>query len=118
MIRNLLNGKALLLALFAMSLVSCVTRGSVFSSDYSWIQKGETSQQEVNRRLGQPFHVGYSSGRPTWTYGFYKYRLVGESHTKELTFYWDKNGLVDNFVFKSSFPDDRQKFLSQPKLSQ
>ena len=101
-----------------MALTSCVTRGSGFSSDYSWIKKGQTSQQEVSRRLGDPFLVGYSSGRPTWTYGFYKYRLVGESHTKELTFYWDKAGMVDNFVFKSSFPEDRQKMLSQPKLEQ
>jgi hypothetical protein len=101
---------------FLMSFqVACVTRGDQFNSDYSWIEKGKTSQLDVMKRLGQPFSVGHSSGRPTWTYGFYSYRLIGDSNTKELTFYWDDERKVDSFSFKSSFPDDRQKILMAPK---
>ena len=96
--------------------VSCVTRGNSFSSDNAWVKKGQTTQAEVSRRLGDPYLVGQNSGRKTWTYGFYKYRLIGESNTKELTFYWDDAGKVDNFVFKSSFPEDRQRYLGEPKL--
>lgn len=106
----------LMVSLYLFSvLTSCVTRGDVFSSDYSWIKKGKTTQQDVQRLLGEPFLVGHNSGHPTWTYGHYKYRLIGESHTKELTFYWDDQGRVDNFVFKSSFPEDRRRALGAPK---
>lgn len=99
----------------ALIQTSCVTRGDDFSSDYQWIQEGKTSKQEVSRRLGEPFHVGYSGGRPTWTYGYYHFRLIGQSHTKELTFYWDNQDRVDAFNFKSSFPEDRQRALNSPK---
>lgn len=100
----------------ALIQTSCVTRGQQFSSDYSWIKEGKTTKQEVSNRLGEPYHVGYSSGRPTWTYGYYHFRLIGDSNTKELTLYWDPQNRVESFNFKSSFPEDRQRALATPKL--
>jgi outer membrane protein assembly factor BamE (lipoprotein component of BamABCDE complex) len=98
--------------------VGCVTRGDQFSSDYSWLEKDETTKDAVVQRLGQPFLVGYSGGSPTWTYGFYKFRLIGESHTKELTVYWNDDDTVETFTFKSSFPEDRSRILMTPKSKQ
>lgn len=92
---------------------SCVTRGEAFSSDYHWIQKGVTTKQEVTKMLGNPYLVGYSSGRPSWTYGFYQLRLIGDSNTKELTFYWKDGGVVDDFTFRSNFPEDRNRMLKK-----
>ena len=89
---------------------SCVTRGENFSSDYSWVKAKTTTKSEVVRMLGEPYAVGYSSGRPTWTYGFYKFRVFGPSQTKELKFYW-KTDTVDSFSFNSSFKEDRTRAL-------
>jgi outer membrane protein assembly factor BamE (lipoprotein component of BamABCDE complex) len=100
--------KAIGLASLVFSLSSCVTKGENFSSKTSWINTDQTSMQDVRSVLGTPFAVGSSSGTPTWTYGFYKYRLIGKSHTKELKFYFTGEGRVKNYSFTSSFPEDKR----------
>lgn len=107
--------KSLLFGSLLAFQLSCVTRGEQFSSDYHWIKDDATSQQEVLQRLGNPTHVGHSAGRPAWTYGYYNFRLIGESHTKELTIYWNPENRVDSFNFKSSFPEDRNHVLMKSK---
>lgn len=67
----------------------------------------QTSQVDVSVKLGRPYIVGNSSGVPTWTYGFYKHSLFGDSTIKELKFYFDKARKVSRFTFSSSFPEDR-----------
>lgn len=89
-----------------LSLIGCATRGTNFSSEVDWIKKGETTKEEIQRVLGNPYQVGSSSSLPTWTYGFYSYRLFGESYTKELKIYWNREGTVRNYSFSSSFPED------------
>jgi hypothetical protein len=89
---------------------ACVTRGRDFSSDLSWIKKGQTSQIDVTRVLGEPTAIGNTGGIPTWTYGFYDYRLFGNSDTKELKFYWNGDKVQD-FSFNSSFPQDRKRLM-------
>jgi hypothetical protein len=91
----------------------CVTRGADFSSDISWVQKGKTTQSEVEKYLGAPNSVGNSGGTPTWTYGYYDYRLFDDSKTKELKFYW-KDSRVEDFSFNSSFPEDRRRLIMKP----
>jgi len=86
----------------------CVTRGSDFPSDMAWIKKNQTTVQDIKQVLGEPYMVGNSSGTVTWTYGYYKYRLIGESHTKELKFYFAPDKKVDSFAFQSSFPVDKK----------
>jgi hypothetical protein len=93
-------------AVLALSLASCVTVGKDFKSDTSWIKEGHTKQNDVTLILGEPRSVGNASGSPTWTYGYYQYKLFSDSCTKELKFYWKKDGTVDQFSFNSSFPED------------
>lgn len=93
--------------------VGCVTRGQDFSSDISWVQKGKTTQTDVEKYLGAPSSVGSSGGTPTWTYGYYDYRLFGDSKTKELKFYW-QDSKVQDFSFNSSFPEDRRRLIMKP----
>ncbi len=102
-----------ILTVFALQ-TACVTRGRDFSSDLSWVKKNQTTQTDVSRLLGAPTAVGNTGGIPTWTYGFYDYRLFGESETKELKFYWNGEKLQD-FSFNSSFPQDRQRLMLAPK---
>lgn len=89
-------------------LAGCVTRGAPFVSEVSWIKIDSTSQDNVYKMLGNPHAVGNSSGTPTWTYGYYRYGLIGVNAQKELKFYWNQNKTVKDFSFNSSFPDDRK----------
>ena len=96
------------LALIAglVGMVGCATMGREFASDLNWIKEGSTKQKDVRLVLGDPYQVGNASGTVTWTYGYYKYSLIGESYSKELKFYWKQGGEVDRFNFTSSFPTD------------
>ena len=98
-----LIGSGFVLAVF---LAGCVTNGKDFPSDLQWIQKEQTRKDEVKMLLGDPYSVGNSGGKSTWTYGFYRYKLFGKSYTKELKFYWNPDGTVETFSFNSSFPTD------------
>lgn len=108
---RLSNRRLMLSVLIACGLqTACVTRGRDFSSDLSWIKKGQTTQSDVSRLLGEPTAVGNTGGVPTWTFGFYDYRLFGDSDTKELKFYWNADKVQD-FSFNSSFPQDRKRLM-------
>lgn len=89
--------------------VGCVTNGDDFRSETTWIKEGETKQSDVKMLLGEPYAVGNSSGKPTWTYGFYRYRLFGKSFQKELKIYWNPDGTVSHYSYTSSFPGDTSK---------
>lgn len=89
---------------------ACVTRGRDFSSDLSWIRKGQTTQADVTRLLGEPVSTGNTGGVPTWTYQYGNYRAFGETDTKELKFYWTGDKVQD-FSFNSSFPQDRKRMM-------
>ncbi|MCX6129633.1 MAG: outer membrane protein assembly factor BamE [Proteobacteria bacterium] len=94
---------------------ACVTRGRDFSSDLGWVKKSQTTQNDVTKFLGTPTAVGSTGGVPTWTYGYYDYRLFGESETKEIKFYWNNDGKLQDFSFNSSFPSDRQRLMMAPR---
>lgn len=94
-----------------LGLAGCVTRGEDFTSDLSWIKPNVSSQKDIQALLGAPYKVGNSGGTSTWTYGFYRFSLVGESYTKELKFYWTADKKVKDYSFTSSFPADRNKEL-------
>lgn len=98
-----------------LSLGACVTRGKDFSSDINWIRKNQTTQAEVQRLLGAPTAVGNSGGTPTWTYGFYNYRLFGESATKELKLYWTPDFKVADYSFNSSMAEDKRRYTEAPR---
>jgi hypothetical protein len=87
-------------------LASCVTKGQHFQSNISWIKQNVTTKKDVTFKLKSPTAVGNSGGTETWTYGFYKYRLIGKSPTKELKLYWNPDGTIRHFSFNSSFPED------------
>ena len=94
-------------AAFSFSALSgCVTNGDYFKSETNWIRENQTKQADVRMILGNPYSVGNSQGKPTWTYGFYRYKLFGKSYQKELKFYWNSDGTVSFFSFNSSFPED------------
>lgn len=98
-------------AILCLTQTACVTRGEDFSSDISWVKKNQTTRADVQKYLGSPFSVGNAGGVQTWTYGYYDYRLFGESKTKELKFYWSPESKVQDYSFNSSFPEDRRMLV-------
>lgn len=101
--------QTILLVFTLGALSGCVTRGEDFATDLSWIAKKTTTKAEVYQMLGKPMFVGDSSGRPTWTYGFYNYRLIGASKIKELKFYWTEDDRVMHYSYKSTLPSAREQ---------
>jgi hypothetical protein len=85
---------------------ACVTGGRDFRSDLGWMKENQTKQKDVKLVLGDPDSVGQSGAKPTWTYQYYRYRLIGPDHRKELKIYWNADGTVSTFSYNSSFPDD------------
>ena len=89
----------------------CISVGTPFSSDdLSWIMENKTTENDIYYELGDPFRVGSDSGRLTWTYGYYKYRLVGSTSTKDLVIYFNKDETVHSYTFNTSFPEEKEKW--------
>lgn len=89
-------------------LTGCATIGNDFNSTQTdWIKTGETDKTTLQAKLGEPFRVGIDAGDPTWTYGYYKYSLFGESVTKDLVIRFDAEGKVKSFTLNTSFPEDK-----------
>jgi hypothetical protein len=92
----------------------CLSVGGPFNSDdLSWIIKDQTTKDDVYDDLGEPFRLGVDSGKITWTYGYYKYHLIGSTHTKDLVIYFSKDGTVHSYVFNTSFPEEKEKWKSR-----
>ena len=97
--------------------VGCMTFGKQFQSNVEWIKKGETTQKDAYLVLGEPQEVGSSGGVPTWTYYFYRYKILGKDSRKEVKFYWDKDKTVSHFSFSTSFKKDLQGTVNSMKNS-
>jgi len=99
-------------ALFLAGLLSagCATVGRDFDSTaLGWMKAGETGKNELLEKLGQPFRVGVDSGDQTWTYGYYQYRLLGESNNKDLVIRFDAAGKAKSWTLNTTFRDEKEK---------
>jgi hypothetical protein len=45
-------------------------------------------------------------GQPTWTYGHYRYTLLGDTRTRDLVVRFDPRGVVQSYTFSSTDPKD------------
>lgn len=93
---------SIVLGLFCI-LSGCVSTGNDFPSDLSWIKSEETTQDEVVMVMGKPYAVGHSASTTTWTYGYYRYSLFGNSQFKELKLYWTPNSRIKHYSYNSTF---------------
>jgi outer membrane protein assembly factor BamE (lipoprotein component of BamABCDE complex) len=106
-----------LTAFILMAGYGCISVGRPFSSDnLSWIIENQTTKDDIYNELGEPFRVGVDSGKLTWTYGYYKYRLVGSTRTKDLVIYFNKDETVHSYVFNTSFPEEKEKWKDREEL--
>ncbi len=98
-----------LAAAILLAVGGCATVGRNFdSTSLSWLKPGETDKHELLDKIGEPFRVGIDAGDPTWTYGFYKYKLFGTSITKDLVIRFDPDGKVKSYTLNTSFPEEKE----------
>ncbi len=90
-----------LLAIFLI--MGCAAVGKDFPVEkVSGIQVGKTTQQEILLQFGSPWRVGIEDGRTTWTYGKYKYRLIGDTDTTDLVIRFDSQNIVASYSFSTT----------------
>jgi hypothetical protein len=89
--------------------LGCATIGKNFdAARLGWLEGGRTSKDDVLQKLGPPWRVGADAGAQTWTYGYYEYRALGDSNSKDLVIHFAPDGTVRSYTFNTSFPDERK----------
>lgn len=100
--------------LLSIVLVGCATVGRDFSfQGPREIIIGKTTHLEVLNKFGEPFRVGYNNGKVQWTYGYYKYRVFGETEAKDLVITYDDHKIVGDYIFNSSLELDKFKIMAK-----
>lgn len=109
---NLLKHRLLAAPLTSILLVSsiastqltgCFTVGQEFAaSRVPEIKIGQSRKQDISELFGTPWRSGLEDGRPTWTYGIYKYSLFGGDDTQDLLIRFDPQGIVRSYTFSST----------------
>lgn len=95
-----------------ITLSGCATVGAPFTfQGTDSIVVGKTTQSDITERYGRPFRVGFENGKTKWTYGYYQYRLFSESETKDLTITFSPRGVVSDYTYSSSNPEEVDKAL-------
>ena len=91
----------------AVSIGACLTVGREFPTrPVHELRNGETTRDEVRRLFGEPWRVGVEDGQRTWTYGHYRYALLGTTQTRDLVVRFDDRGVVASYSFNTTTPDD------------
>jgi outer membrane protein assembly factor BamE (lipoprotein component of BamABCDE complex) len=97
----------MLLCAVAALAVGCMTVGDDFAvGKVTSIKIGSTTKNDVRSMLGEPWRTGLEDGQPTWTYGYYKYNVLGASQTRDLVVRFDDKGVVRSYTFNSTYPED------------
>lgn len=92
--------------LLAIFLAGCASVGHKFPADrVPELEMGKTTREEVRTIFGDPWRTGIEDGLPTWTYGKYKYRLIGDDSTTDLVIRFDANGVVRSYTFNTTEND-------------
>ena len=88
--------------------VGCAHIGRSFDATaLSWLHPGVTTQEEVRQKLGEPWRAGIDAGDRTWTYGYYEYRVFGESNNKDLVLRFTPAGKLISYTVSTTFPEER-----------
>ena len=93
----------------ATLLVGCAHVGTNFdATSLGWLREG-TTKPEIQEKLGTPLRLGSDAGLPTWTYGYYEYRLFGDSNNKDLVLRFSPDGSLKSWTLATTFPAEKKK---------
>ena len=94
------------LLLIALFFTGCLSVGREFPTEpVTSLRIGETTQDEVRAAFGTPWRTGIEDGDRTWTYGRYRYALLGPGHTRDLVLRFDASGVLLSYTYNSTAPD-------------
>ena len=94
---------AAVVALAAGTAPGCVSVGSDFpSAPIAELAVGRTTQAEVRREFGAPWRTGLEDGQRTWTYGHYRYSLIGGERARDLVLKWDARGVLTSYTYATT----------------
>lgn len=94
-------------AMIVFLMAGCATVGHNFpSSAAENIQLNKTTANDLLSMLGEPWRTGMENGKKTWTYGYYKYRLIGQTDTKDLVITFNDDGTVAAYTFNTTEKQD------------
>ena len=97
-----------LIVLASLGAVGCLNVGKRFPVDeVPNLTIGKTTRDDVRQMFGEPWRTGIEDGKRTWTYGRYRYSLVGPAETRDLVGRFDQTGAVVSYSFNSTFEEDR-----------
>ncbi|HBU69563.1 MAG TPA: hypothetical protein DEE98_04170 [Elusimicrobia bacterium] len=95
--------KSAVIFLFAALFSACATVGRDFPVEsVPSIQIGTTTQNDVINMFGSPWRTGIEDGKPTWTYGKYRYSLFSEASTTDLVIRFDSKGTVTSYSYNTT----------------
>ncbi|MGZ4998764.1 MAG: outer membrane protein assembly factor BamE domain-containing protein [Methylomonas sp.] len=98
-----LSSLLLVSGIASTQLTGCFTVGQEFAaSRVPEIKVGQTTKKEISELFGTPWRTGLEDGRPTWTYGIYRYALFGGDDTQDLLIRFDPQGIVRSYTFNST----------------
>jgi outer membrane protein assembly factor BamE (lipoprotein component of BamABCDE complex) len=96
-------------AVLAALLIACAHVGNDFdATSLGWLHEG-TTKAEIQEKLGPPLRVGSDAGMPTWTYGYYEYKVFGDSNNKDLVIRFAPDGTVKTYALGTTFPEEKKK---------
>lgn len=92
--------------LVALALPGCISIGRRFPAQaVAQLQVGQTTQQQVLETFGPPWRTGIDSGQRTWTYGYYRYPLIGAPQARDLVIKFDARGIVSSYDYNTTDED-------------
>ncbi len=88
-------------------LAGCMTVGQDFPAQrVAKLEIGTTTREQVRDLFGSPWRTGVEDGQATWTYGHYRYALLGTTRTRDLVVRFDDRDVVASYTFSSTDPKD------------
>lgn len=95
--------KTLIPALALLALTACAQVGKPFpEQNVLAIKKGVTTKEEVRRLFGEPWRTGYEDGEQTWTYGDYRYTVLGQRQNADLVVRFNDKDVVTSYSYSAT----------------
>ena len=88
---------------FSLLIIGCATVGGDFpTTRVSEIRIGKTTQDEIRTMFGSPWRVGLENGQNTWTYGKYRYGILGNKEARDLVVRFDDRDVVTSYTYSTT----------------
>jgi hypothetical protein len=84
----------------------CFTVGKNFPSQpVRQIEKGVTTQGEIEKRFGKPFRTGLDDGYESWTYVYNRWTAFSPTRSKDLYVVFNRDGSVRSYTYNSNLDE-------------